>query len=311
MPNKSPPSWTIGTRSLVWPKQMALLKGLFIVPTPIGHLEDISLRALMTLMHADEILCEDTRVTRALMAAYGITPSARLTAFHEHNAKEKIPYVLERLEEGARIALVSDAGTPLIADPGHNLVQSCIAASLPVTALPGPCAALVAWVGSGLASSQNGFLVYGFLPHRSRLAYEKALELSQTCSPIILYEAPHRIERTLSIACQIWGKEHPAVLARELTKRYEEVWRGSLASLHERCCAAPPKGEIVLCIDAKAAPPPADIPSHDTHELLLSLARKPFSKEALRPISKTLGMTTSELYARLLDMRKQLNSEDV
>src|SRR2546422_2912831 len=216
---------------------------LYLVGTPIGNLEDITLRALRILKEVDQIACEDTRHTQKLLTHYDIHKP--LVSYHEHNELTRAPELVVALEQGAKIALVSDAGMPLVSDPGHRLVTLCLRHHIPVVPIPGPSALLASLSASGLGSEE--FLFVGFLPARSgerRRALERLRIEDRT---VILYEAPHRIAECVADAREILG-DRPACLAREVTKLHEEFRRGKLsqiaASLEER----PARGEITLLV---------------------------------------------------------------
>ncbi|MCA1953014.1 MAG: 16S rRNA (cytidine(1402)-2'-O)-methyltransferase, partial [Hyphomicrobiales bacterium] len=221
-----------------------LAPGLHIVATPIGNLGDISLRALSTLAAADRVLAEDSRVTKILLAHYGIaTP---LIPYHEHNAAEMQPQLLARLAAGEKLALVSDAGTPLVSDPGQRLVEAAIAAGHPVTAVPGASAVLAGLVLSGLPGER--FYFEGFLPSRTAERRRRIRALAAIPATLVLFEAPHRIAETLQDLAALLGARGAAV-ARELTKKFETIRRGILPDLAERFAAEPPpKGEIVVIV---------------------------------------------------------------
>src|ERR1700674_2230174 len=196
---------------------------LYLVATPIGNLEDITMRAIRILKEADLIACEDTRQTQKLLNHYGIRKE--MVSYHEHNELTRSPELVIELEQGAQIALVSDAGTPGISDPGHRLVTLCLRHHIPVVPIPGPSALVAALAASGLPSDE--FLFIGFLPARAG-ARRKALEaLKSEPRALVLYEAPHRLAETLSDAADILGARH-AVVAREVTKIHEEFLRGTL-----------------------------------------------------------------------------------
>ena len=220
---------------------------LYLVGTPIGNLEDITLRALRILKEVDQIACEDTRHTQKLLTHYDIHKP--LVSYHEHNETTRAPELLDALQRGAKIALVSDAGMPLVSDPGSCLVALCLENQIPVVPIPGPSAVLASLAGSGLPNEE--FLFVGFLPARSgerRRALERLLFEERT---IIFYEAPHRIAETISEAREILG-DRPACLAREITKVHEEFRRGSLSQLATSLETRPAKGEITLLIGAEA-----------------------------------------------------------
>nr|BCX01223.1 MAG: ribosomal RNA small subunit methyltransferase I [Bacteroidota bacterium] len=217
---------------------------LFVVPTPIGNLEDWTFRAVRLLREeVDWVLCEDTRTSRLLLEHYGL--SLRCESYHAHNEHRKLASVLRRLRAGARVALMTDAGTPGISDPGFLLVRACIEAGVPVEVLPGPTAFVPALVISGLPCQR--FVFEGFLPARKGRA--RRLEaLRSEERTIVLYESPHRIGRTLQDLVHLLGPDRPAALVRELTKRFEEVRRGTLSELLASVQEHPPRGELVLVI---------------------------------------------------------------
>ncbi|WP_018924713.1 16S rRNA (cytidine(1402)-2'-O)-methyltransferase [Salsuginibacillus kocurii] len=199
---------------------------LYLVPTPIGNLEDMTFRAVRILQEVSVIYAEDTRQTRKLCNAYEI--ATRLDSFHEHNKLQKLPSIMEQLSQGSTVALVSDAGTPLVSDPGIELVRACIEKRVPVVPLPGANAAITSYIASGLGSGSYYF--YGFLPRKQK-AFETEIEhLSMITVPLVFYEAPHRLKQTLKQMVKSWP-ERQAVLAKELTKRYETYVRGTLSEL--------------------------------------------------------------------------------
>jgi len=271
---------------------------LYLVATPIGNLEDITLRALRILKEVDQIACEDTRHTQKLLQHYNIQKP--LVSYHEHNELTRAPELVVSMEQGAQIALVSDAGVPLVSDPGYRLVTLCLRHHIPVIPIPGPSALLAALSASGLPNEE--FLFAGFLPARSgerRRALERLRIEDRT---IIFYEAPHRIEETLIDAHQILG-DRPACLAREVTKIHEEFRRGSLAELAASLTDKPARGEITLLI----GPVPANGKSahRDTSQSLadrveeLMRQAKLDRKEALKLAAKEHGMTKRAAYHEL------------
>ena len=216
---------------------------LYLVATPIGNLEDITLRAIRVLKEADLIACEDTRQTQKLLQHYGI--HKEMVSYHAHNELTRAAELVIKLEQGTQVALVSDAGTPVISDPGHHLVTLCLRHHIPVIPIPGPSAVVAALAASGLATEE--FLFVGFLPSRAG-ARRKALEnLKAEPRTIVLYEAPHRLVETLADAAAVMGPR-PAVVARELTKIHEEFLRGTLTELCEAARKRAPRGEITLLI---------------------------------------------------------------
>lgn len=216
---------------------------LIIVPTPIGNLEDITYRAIKVLREADLILAEDTRKTNILLSKYQIRK--RVLSHHKFNEYRSLDNMVERMEAGATIALVSDAGTPAISDPGRLLIQACIGKEIPVECLPGPTALIPALVVSGFDTDK--FCFEGFLPHKKGRS-KRINTLAEETRTIILYESPQRIVKTLGQLASGLGPERQACLARELSKIHEEVVYGTLQQLYERLSQSPVKGEIVLII---------------------------------------------------------------
>ncbi len=219
---------------------------LFVVSTPIGNLGDLTARAAEVLKQVDLVAAEDTRRTRVLFAHYAITTP--MTPYHEHNAQRALPKLLARLQAGGKVALVSDAGTPTLSDPGFKLIRAAVESGVRITPVPGASAALAALVGAGLPTDR--FVFEGFLP-RKKGRKTRIAALAEEPRTIVLFESPMRIEKTLSELAEAFGGERPAALCRELTKRYEEFWRGGLADLAARAGRTPPKGEIVLVIGGR------------------------------------------------------------
>jgi len=270
---------------------------LYLVATPIGNLEDITLRAIRILKEADIIACEDTRQTQKLLHHYGIRKE--MVSYHEHNELTRSPELAIELEQGAKIALVSDAGTPGISDPGHRLVTLCLRHHIPVVPIPGPSALVAALAASGLPTDE--FLFVGFLPPRAG-ARRKALDaLKAEPRTLIFYEAPHRVVETLADATEILGPR-PAVIAREVTKIHEEFLRGPLAELLESARKRAPRGEITLLIG------PGD-PQAQKVELNVSLKQRVDQleaeggfdrKAALKQAARERGLGKREAYKQLL-----------
>jgi 16S rRNA (cytidine1402-2'-O)-methyltransferase len=215
---------------------------LAVCATPIGNLDDITLRVLRELGEADVVLCEDTRHTRGLLERHGI--EAKLLSYHEHNEAKRVAELLPRLEAGAHMALVSDAGLPGVSDPGARLISAALGAGVPVTVLPGPSAVETALVASGLVGDRYQFV--GFLPRGERQLDALWAELARWPFPVVAFESPQRLPRTLASLARVLP-DRPAAVCRELTKRFEEVARGTAAELAERL-VEPPKGEITLVI---------------------------------------------------------------
>jgi 16S rRNA (cytidine1402-2'-O)-methyltransferase len=271
---------------------------LYLVATPIGNLEDITLRALRTLKEADQIACEDTRHTQKLLNHYSIAKP--LVSYHEHNELTRAPELVLAMEQGQQIALVSDAGMPLVSDPGYRLVTLALRHHLPVVPVPGPSALLAALSASGLPNEE--FLFAGFLPARSA-ERKRALErLRIEDRTIILYEAPHRIAEALGDAREVLG-DRPACLAREVTKLHEEFRRGTLSELTASLSEKPARGEITLLI----GPIPAEerAARRDTSQSLaervdeLIRQAKLDRKEALKLAAKERGLTKRAAYSEL------------
>jgi len=216
---------------------------LYVVATPIGNLDDITLRALEVLRGADIVAAEDTRHTRKLLTRHAI--HAQLTSYHDHNKHEKAPVLIERMRAGLSVALVSDAGTPLVADPGYFLVGETHRAGLPVVPIPGPCAAVTALSVAGLPTDAFTFL--GYLPPRSAARRRRLADLAESPHTLVLYESPHRLLKCLNDALEVLGDREAAV-CRELTKLHEEIARGPLSALVERFTRRAPKGEATLVI---------------------------------------------------------------
>ena len=289
--NSRPKTYIVAGRPVESP---ALATGLHLVATPIGNLRDITIRALETLAAADVIACEDTRITRRLLDHYGIaTP---LTPYHEHNAAAARPKLLARLAAGQAVALVSDAGTPLVSDPGFKLVRAAREAGYPVIAAPGASALLTALTSSGLPTDR--FFFEGFLPAKDGQRKARIAEVAQVAATLILYEGGARVARTLAALAEGLGPRQAAV-CRELTKLHEEVRRGTLAELAEHYATdAETRGEFTIVIDppADAAPPDAD-----TVDALLRRALQNGSvKDAVSDVAAATGLPRRAVYQRAL-----------
>ncbi len=273
--------------------------GLYLVSTPIGNLDDITLRALKLLAAADCIACEDTRVSGRLLSLLGIRPTA-LTPYHEHNAERARPALLARLHQGQVVALISDAGTPLLSDPGYRLVRACLAEGLPVSSLPGASAALTGLQLSGLPCDR--FLFAGFLPVKTAARRSQLGELAAVPGSLIFYESPRRLAATLTDMAAVLGPRDAAV-ARELTKLYEEVRRGSLAELAAHYAAAgPPKGEVVLVV---GPPGPAAVAGPDELDHRLTEALAELSpRDAAAAVAAATGLPKRQVYARAILLAK-------
>jgi 16S rRNA (cytidine1402-2'-O)-methyltransferase len=289
--------FTVGGHVLAAPKAAA---GLHLVATPIGNLGDITLRALETLAGVDLIACEDTRITRRLTERYSI--EAELTPYHEHNAATARPKILERLAQGASIALVSDAGTPLISDPGFKLVREACAAGYAVMALPGPSSVLTALAVAALPTDR--FFFEGFLPSKETARRARLTELARIDATLVLFESGNRVQDALrDLAAIMGGRE--AAICRELTKLHEEVTRAPLAELAEKAEQLETRGEFVLVI----APPPADAQILNA-EALDDLLREELAtnsvKDAVAHAVELSGRPRREVYSRALELSKEI-----
>lgn len=274
-----------------------LAPALYLVATPIGNLGDITLRALETLAGADVLACEDTRVTRVLLDRYGI--ENRPFAYHEHNANEAGPRLLQALADGRSVALVSDAGTPLVSDPGYRLAQQAIEADHKVVPIPGASAPLAALVGSGLPN--DAFFFAGFLPAKDKARRDRLAELAAVPATLIFFESPHRIGATLSGAADVLGAERKAAVCRELTKTFEEFRRGTLGELAAHYAGVDNvKGEIVLLIE----PPGEQVtPEADVEAMLADLSKTMPTARAATEAARLTGLPRKDLYQRLLDLK--------
>jgi 16S rRNA (cytidine1402-2'-O)-methyltransferase len=278
-------------------------RGLVLVSTPIGNLEDISERARAMLRGCDLVLCEDTRRTGHLLNALQI--KARLESLHDHNEDEKVPGVLARLHDNQTIALVSDAGTPLISDPGYRLVSAVIDAGLPISAVPGPNAALTALTLSGLPPLPYLFL--GYPPPRQAARLEtfgqlRAAERAGLSATLIWQEAPHRLLEMLADLSRVFAGR-PSVVARELTKRFETVERGTPEALIETFTKSPARGEIIVLLG-----PSVDRDAEDLDGRLRVALASTSIKDAASLVSVATGLPRKIVYARALELRAEANS---
>ena len=278
---------------------------LFLVPTPIGNLEDMTFRAVNTLRDVDLILAEDTRHTQKLLNHFEIETPQK--SFHEHNTQERIPQVIEWLKEGKMIAQVSDAGTPSISDPGFELVQACIEASIPVIPLPGANAGITALIASGLVPQP--FYFYGFLPRKKKEKIEALEQLRTHSETVILYESPLRLKDTFLAIQNVYGENQPVVLCRELTKSYEEFIRGTASELVLLLQEEELKGECCILVGHKN---PTDVATalsgsakENTPDASLSITQQVewfmeqqqlSQKEAIKTVAKHLGLKKQDVY---------------
>lgn len=270
---------------------------LVLCATPIGNLEDVTLRLLRVLGEADVVACEDTRRTRKLLTHHGVQV-ARLTTYNEANERRRAPELVERIRTGSVVALVSDAGMPGLSDPGYRLVRSCSDADLPVEVVPGPSAAVTALALSGLPPAR--FVFEGFLPRKKGDRVRRIEELRQEPRTIVVYESPHRIEAALGDLSEALGAR-PATLARELTKMHEEVRRGTLGDLLDGVRADPPRGEIVLVIggalqrDRRVDP---DTLAREARALMDSGVDR---REAMQEVARSAGVPKRAVFDALIE----------
>jgi len=261
---------------------------LIVCPTPIGNLEDVTLRVLSALREADVVACEDTRRTRVLLERYGV--SAKLVSYHEHNEAPRATQLVERMQQGDVVALVSDAGMPLVSDPGFVLVRACVAAGLAVEVLPGPSAVLSALVASALPSDTWRFV--GYLP-RKRGELATLLRGPET---IVAFESPNRVGASLAVLAAA-DPERPVVVCRELTKVHEEIVRGSAAELAARYAGEAPRGEVVLVIGGAPVGAPELAPALAALRQLVAAGARP--RAASTVVASLTGLKANALYRAL------------
>jgi 16S rRNA (cytidine1402-2'-O)-methyltransferase len=274
-----------------------LTPGLYPVATPIGNLRDITLRALDILTAADLIVCEDTRVTRKLLTRYAITTKS--TSYNDHNAQRVLPGLIRRLKDGESLALVSDAGTPLISDPGFRLVEAAIAADIPVYPVPGANAALAGLLASGLPT--DSFFFAGFLPPRQGARRNRLAELAHIPGSLVFYESPGRLAASLTDMHTVLG-DRAASVAREITKLHEEVQRGSLVYLAETYAnRGAPRGEIVVVV---GPPEVREASDADVQAALLESLKTMSVRDAAAAISKDFGRPRRAVYAMALELAR-------
>jgi len=276
-----------------------LAPGLYIVATPIGNLRDITLRALDTLKGATRVLCEDTRLTGRLLAHFGIKTG--MLPYHEHNAAQMRPKILAMLDSGQALALVSDAGTPLISDPGYKLVREAAALNFPVFTVPGPSSVVAALSIGGLPTDR--FLFLGFLPPKAAARRMALAEIKAVAATLVFLEAPSRLAATLRDLAEILGPREAAI-AREMTKLHEEVRRGMLAALAEAYAKAePPKGEIVILVGPPLAAEREVAPEAIDMALAGHLSEGLSVKEAVAAVTAETGLPRRTVYAQALALK--------
>jgi 16S rRNA (cytidine1402-2'-O)-methyltransferase len=263
---------------------------LVVCPTPIGNLEDVTLRVLAALRDADIVACEDTRRTRVLLDRYGVR--AHLVSYHEHNESERAAELVQRMRDGAVVALVSDAGMPLVSDPGYVLVAGCVAAGLAVEVLPGPSAAIAALVASALPADRWRFV--GFLP-RKRGELREVFSSPET---VVAFESPRRVAASLRALAEL-DSERPVAVCRELTKVHEEVVRGTAAELAGRYSAEPPRGEVVLVVGPAPAVDGDLGPALEAVRRLVDAGAKP--RPAASVVADLTGVSANALYRALTE----------
>lgn len=280
-----------------------LLPGLYIVATPIGNIRDITLRALDILATADLLACEDTRVTQKLLRAYGIT-AAKIFPYHEHNAETARPKLMARLRAGEKIALISDAGTPMISDPGYKLVREAVEENIAIYAVPGASASLAALVSSGLPTDR--FLFAGFLSSRQTARQQSLREVAAVPGSLVFFESARRLAASLADMDEILGSRQAAV-ARELTKLHEEVRRGRLDELAAHYAAAgAPRGEVVIVV----APPGKEAAEVDIDLMLQDALAGMSLRDAAAAVAEASGQPRRKVYARALELAKDRDKED-
>jgi 16S rRNA (cytidine1402-2'-O)-methyltransferase len=264
---------------------------LVVCPTPIGNLEDITLRTLAALREADVIACEDTRHTRVLLDKYGV--SARTVSYHEHNEAGRSSELVGRMQSGETVALVSDAGMPLVNDPGFVLVQACVAAGIGVEVLPGPSAALTALVASGLPSTTWRFV--GFLPRKTG---ELTTLLSSAAETLVAFESPRRLAASLATLAGL-DPDRPVAVCRELTKLHEEILRGTASELLEHFTTTDPRGEIVVVVGAASEETASLGPALEALSRLVEAGAK--KRPAAQVVSDLTGVPANTLYRALTE----------
>ncbi len=272
--------------------------GLYVVSTPIGNLRDITLRALETLAGADVVYCEDTRMSARLLDHYGIRTPRK--ALHEHNERQRLDAVIEDLQRGGRVALISDAGTPLLSDPGFPLVRAAREAGLPVFAVPGASALLAALAIAGLPT--DSFAFFGFLPSKAGQRANALAGNKDSRETLVYYESPRRLGDTLTAMAGVFGTDRPAAVALELTKRFERLHRGSLGELAAEFSSAETKGEAVIVVGGA---PERVVEAADWQAALASALEEQPLRAAVDAVSAQFGLKRKEVYDAALALRAQ------
>ena len=282
------------------PQNSLLKNGLYLVSTPIGNSEDISLRALNILKSADCLAAEDTRITRKLFTIHGIDMNGRqLMSYHEHNANRQRSKILNLLMDGLSVALISDAGTPLISDPGFSLVRRVIEKNIDIISVPGPTALVAALIISGLATDR--FLFAGFLPVTRSARCRELKELSTINATLIYYESAKRIAQTLEDMSQILGEDRQASLCREITKLHEEAIRGTLGTLKEYCCVNRIRGECVLVVGRSTAD---EVKAEDFKDSLEFAMKHLSMRDAVSEVASVFDLSRHYVYKQALLIRQ-------
>jgi 16S rRNA (cytidine1402-2'-O)-methyltransferase len=276
---------------------------LYVVATPIGNLEDITYRAVRILGEVDLVAAEDTRHSRKLFARFGIQKP--LISYHDHNEQLRQEELLTRLLSGEDIALISDAGTPCIADPGYRLIASCHAAGITVVPIPGPTASITALSAAGVSTERFAF--EGYLPQKAKARTDLLKQLNGEQRTLVFYEAPHRLSATLSDLVDVLGAERPLVVARELTKLHEEFFRGTAAEAVSRFERKPARGELVLII-----PPSTQGPQMNVREALRRLLNESdlSRREAVKLIAREYGLPSSDIYRESLSLTEEAEKNE-
>ena len=273
---------------------------LYIVATPIGNVDDISLRAIKILGEAELIVCEDTRYAKKLLGGLGIR--ARLTSYFDAKERERSPQLVKRLRQGENLALISDAGTPLISDPGYHLVRAVQEAGIRVIPIPGPSALTAALSICGLPTDR--FIFEGFLPNKTSARQRKLTKLKNETGTLLFFEAPHRLAAMLADLAEVFGADRAVVIARELTKKFETLYRGSAASLAARSCeeADMRRGELVVIVSGASAT--ATQTHFDLDRLLHSLGRELGAARGSKVAAEITGQSKSTLYRQMLQLQR-------
>jgi 16S rRNA (cytidine1402-2'-O)-methyltransferase len=271
---------------------------LYVVATPIGNLEDITYRAVRILGEVDLVAAEDTRHSRKLFAHFGIHKP--LVSYHDHNEQQRQEELVRRLQTGENIALISDAGTPCIADPGYRLVASCHAAGITVVPIPGPSALITALSAAGVSTERFAF--EGYLPQKAKARADLLRHLNGEQRTLVFYETPHRLAATLADLVEIMGADRPLVVARELTKMYEEFFRGTAAEAVSRFTLEPARGELVLVL-----PPSTQGPQMNVRDALRKLLEEGdlSRRDAVKLIAKEYGLPSSDVYRESLSLTEE------